>query len=57
MGQAGVAGGATHLIQAVRQLRQAAGPNQVPDCQLAFVNGNGGVFGEQCSLVLGNRPR
>lgn len=56
MGQAGVAGGATHLIQAVRQLRGTAGPTQVPNCQLAFVNGNGGVFGEQCSLVLGSGP-
>ncbi|MFV0307736.1 MAG: thiolase family protein [Desertimonas sp.] len=53
MGQAGIAGGATHVLQAVRQLRHAAGDVQVPGCETAFVNGNGGLFGEQCSLVLG----
>jgi acetyl-CoA acetyltransferase len=57
MGQAGIAGGATHVLQAVRQLRHAAGGGQVPDCQLAFVNGNGGLFSEQCSLVLGRSPQ
>jgi acetyl-CoA acetyltransferase len=57
MGQAGIAGGATHVVQAVRQLRGTAGEAQVPGCGLAFVNGNGGAFSEQCSLVLGTaRP-
>ncbi len=56
MGQPGLAGGATHILQAVRQLRNEAGAAQVPDCDLAFVNGNGGLFSEQCSLVLGSGP-
>ena len=57
MGQAGLAGGATHVLQAVRQLRHDARAVQVRDCEVAFVNGNGGLFSEQCSLVLGRaRP-
>lgn len=51
-GQAGLAGGASHVTEAVVQLRGAAGDRQVDDCALAFVNGNGGVLAEQCSLVL-----
>jgi acetyl-CoA acetyltransferase len=57
MGQAGLAGGATHVLQAVRQLRHDADTVQVPRCELAFVNGNGGLFSEQCSLVLGRTRR
>ena len=57
MGQSGIAGGATHVVQAVRQLRHAAGATQVPGCEVAFVNGNGGLFSEQCSLVLGRERR
>ena len=30
---------------------------QVPGCEVAFVNGNGGLFSEQCSLVLGSERR
>ena len=51
-GQAGLAGGASHVTEAVRQLRGEADGRQVADCGLAFVNGNGGVLAEQCSLVL-----
>jgi hypothetical protein len=29
----------------------------VPDCALAFVNGNGGRLSEQVSLVLGRERR
>lgn len=50
-GQAGYAGGATHLVQAVRQLRGTAA-HQVPDCATAFVHGNGGTLTHECSLVL-----
>jgi acetyl-CoA acetyltransferase len=52
-GQAGLAGGMTHVTEAVRQLQGRAGQRQVKDCELAFVNGNGGVLNEECSLVLG----
>ncbi len=52
-GQASYAGGASHIIEAVRQLRGDAGQRQVKRNQLAFVNGNGGTLSTQCSLVLG----
>ncbi len=51
-GQPGLAGGATHVTEAVLQLRGEAEGRQVADCGLAFVNGNGGIMSEQCSLVL-----
>ena len=51
-GQAGLAGGASHVTEAVVQLRGDGDARQVADCALAFVNGNGGVLSEQCSLVL-----
>ncbi len=52
-GQPGLAGGASHITEAVRQLQGRAGARQVTACELAFVNGNGGVMSEQASLVLG----
>ena len=52
-GQPGLAGGTSHITEAVRQLQVRAGDRQVRNCELAFVNGNGGVMSEQASLVLG----
>jgi len=52
-GQPGLAGGMSHVTEAVRQLQGRAGQRQVKDCYLAFVNGNGGILSEQVSLVLG----
>jgi len=52
-GQPGLAGGMSHVTEAVRQLRGEATGRQVPGCEFAFVNGNGGILSEQASLVLG----
>jgi acetyl-CoA acetyltransferase len=53
-GQPGIAGGASHITEAVRQLRGEAGARQLATCDLAFVNGNGGTMSEEVSLVLGS---
>ena len=52
-GQAGLAGGMSHVTEAARQLMGRAGENQVKKHDLVYVNGNGGILSEQCSLVLG----
>ena len=54
-GQASFAGGMSHVIEAVRQLRGEAGQRQVQNNQLALVNGNGGVMSTQCCLILGRK--
>ena len=51
-GQAGIAGGLTHIVEAVRQVQGRAGARQLKRCDLAFVNGNGGMMSEQVSLIL-----
>lgn len=51
-GQAGIAGGMSHVCDSARQIQARAGANQVKDCHRAFVTGNGGVMGEQVALVL-----
>jgi acetyl-CoA C-acetyltransferase len=51
-GQAGIAGGLTHVIEAVRQIQGRAGGRQLRRCDRAFVNGNGGMMSEQVSPVL-----
>ncbi len=55
-GQAGLAGGMSHVTEAVRQLQGRAGARQVKDLQFAYVNGNGGIMSEQVSLILGRNP-
>jgi acetyl-CoA acetyltransferase len=52
-GQPGLAGGMSHVTEAVRQLQGRAGERQVRNREFAFVNGNGGIMSEQVSLVLG----
>ncbi|MEX2158465.1 MAG: thiolase family protein [Dehalococcoidia bacterium] len=53
-GQPGLAGGMSHVTEAARQLMGDAGARQIANCDLAYVNGNGGFMSEQVSLVLGS---
>ena len=52
-------GGVTKVIEAVRQLRGEAHPAvQVPDCDLALVNGMGGLLANRhgsATLILERR--
>ncbi|MBR7744817.1 thiolase family protein [Phycicoccus sp. BSK3Z-2] len=51
-GQADLAGGMGHVVEAVRQLRGGAGERQMADPRLALVTGNGATMGEEVALVL-----
>jgi acetyl-CoA C-acetyltransferase len=51
-GQAGMAGGMHHVVDAVRQLMGRSGDAQVTDCHTAFVTGTGGIMSEQVALLL-----
>lgn len=51
-GQAGMAGGMHHVVDASRQLMGRAEQAQVDDCHLGFVTGNGGIMSEQVALLL-----
>lgn len=51
-GQPGLGGGMTLVVEAVRQIMGRAGTHQVGRNDLAFVHGNGGIFSEECSLIL-----
>ena len=51
-GHPGRAGGMGNLIEAVLQLRGAAGPRQVPNAEIALVHGMGGVFATHGVLLL-----
>ncbi|MER5669627.1 thiolase C-terminal domain-containing protein [Pseudonocardia alni] len=52
-GQADVAGGMSHVTEAVLQLQGRGEGRQVRDLRYAFVHGNGGIMSEQASVVLG----
>jgi len=52
-GQPSYAGGMSHVIEAVRQLRGTAGKRQIRRNRTAFVNGNGGIMSTQSSLIFG----
>jgi hypothetical protein len=41
------------LVEATRQLREEAGPRQVPNARLACVNGTGGWFSSASTIILG----
>ena len=51
-GQAGGAGGMTHVIEGYRQVAGRAGGRQVKNCERMFVSGNGGIMSEQVALIL-----
>lgn len=53
-GQADLAGGMSHVIEAVRQLRGDAGMRQISDPKVALVTGNGATLSEAVALVLGS---
>ena len=55
MGQAGLAGGMSHVVEAVRQIQGRAGDRQLPRHDLAYVSGTGGVMSEQGALLLEGR--
>jgi acetyl-CoA acetyltransferase len=52
-GQADLAGGMSHVVEAVRQLRGTADGRQMADAALALVTGNGATMSEAVALVLG----
>lgn len=54
-GQADLAGGMGHVVEAVRQLRGQAGARQMSSVDLALVTGNGATMSEEVALVLGAR--
>ncbi len=51
-GQAGMAGGMHHVVDGARQVMGRAADAQVPDCNTAFVTGNGGIMSEQVALLM-----
>ena len=51
-GQGGLAGGMSHVVEAVRQIQGRAGDRQLAAHDLAYVTGTGGVMSEQGALVL-----
>lgn len=51
-GQADLAGGMSHVTEAVRQLRGSVPSRQVSDASLALVTGNGAVMGEGTAIIL-----
>jgi acetyl-CoA C-acetyltransferase len=52
MGQGGIAGGTSHITEAIRQLQGRAGERQLPHCERAYVTGTGGFMAEQIALIL-----
>ena len=52
-GQPDLAGGMTHVVEAVRQLRGSAEGRQIKGATSALVTGNGATMSEAVALVLG----
>ena len=51
-GQPGLAGGMSHVVEAVRQLQGRAAARQLRHCEIAYCNGNGGMMSEHVALIL-----
>jgi acetyl-CoA acetyltransferase len=51
-GQPGLAGGMSHVVEAVRQIQRRADERQLRRHNNAYVSGTGGVMSEQAALVL-----
>jgi acetyl-CoA acetyltransferase len=51
-GQAGMAGGFSQVLEAVRQVRGAAGERQVEGCDTVYCSGTGGIMSEQTALIV-----
>lgn len=51
-GQAGLAGGMSQVVEAVRQVQGRAGDRQLARHDIAYVTGTGGVMSEQAAIVL-----
>lgn len=45
-----------HVVEAVLQLRNQAGPRQVKDADVALVHGNGGIVSAHSTVLLGKEP-
>lgn len=52
VGQPGDAGGMVNAIEVVKQLMGRAGARQIDGAEIGVVNGNGGFFSTECTLVL-----
>jgi acetyl-CoA C-acetyltransferase len=52
VGQPGDAGGMVNVVEVVRQLMGKAGERQVKDLEFGVTNTNGGLFSNECTLVL-----
>ena len=52
-GQPGMAGGMSHVTEAVRQIQGRGGDRQIPDLEFAYAHGNGGIIAEQAGLIFG----
>jgi acetyl-CoA acetyltransferase len=52
-GQPGMAGGMSHVTEAIRQIQGRGGERQVAGLELAYAHGNGGIIAEQTGLVFG----
>lgn len=51
-GQAGLSGGFSQVLEAVRQVRGEAHGRQVRDCNTVYCSGTGGIMSEQTALIV-----